>query len=41
MQVDPLDDVDVINLELALADLATVEKRMEKLKKGEVEVCAW
>lgn len=35
MQVDPLDDIDVINLELALADLAQIEKRMDRLKKGE------
>lgn len=34
-QVDPLDDIDVINLELALADLGQIEKRMERLKKGE------
>ena len=31
--VDPLRDVEVINLELVLADLAQVEKRMEKAKK--------
>lgn len=35
LQVDPLDDIDVINLELALADLSQIEKRMERLKKGE------
>jgi len=35
-QVDPLDDIDVINLELALADLAQIEKRMDRLKKGEI-----
>jgi hypothetical protein len=34
-QVDPLDDIDVINLELALADLGQIEKRMERLQKGE------
>eukprot|EP00955_Chlamydomonas_euryale_P050018 354445-Chlamydomonas_euryale.AAC.1 len=34
-QVNPIDDIDVINLELALADLAQIEKRMERLKKGE------
>lgn len=33
-KVDPLDDIDVINLELALADLAQIEKRMERIKKG-------
>ena len=31
--VDPLRDVDVINLELILADIAQVEKRMAKIKK--------
>jgi GTP-binding protein YchF len=31
--VDPLRDAEVINLELALADLAQVEKRRERLKK--------
>ena len=31
--VDPLRDVDVINLELILADIVQVEKRMAKLKK--------
>lgn len=31
--VDPLRDVDVINLELVLADIAQVEKRLAKLKK--------
>lgn len=34
-KVDPLDDVDTINLELALADLAQIEKRLERLRKGE------
>eukprot|EP00775_Hariotina_reticulata_P008640 gene8640-8821_t len=33
-KVDPLDDIDVINLELALADLGQIEKRLERLKKG-------
>jgi hypothetical protein len=33
-KVDPLDDIDVINLELALADLAQIEKRVERIKKG-------
>lgn len=37
-KVDPLDDIDVINLELALADLAQIEKRLERLKKGECVV---
>jgi ribosome-binding ATPase YchF (GTP1/OBG family) len=31
--VDPLRDVEVINLELILADIAQVEKRMAKVKK--------
>jgi len=31
--VDPVRDAELINLELALADLAQVEKRMERLKK--------
>lgn len=34
LQVDPLDDIDVISLELALCDLGQIEKRMERLKKG-------
>lgn len=31
--VDPVRDIEVINLELALADLAQVERRVERLKK--------
>jgi len=31
--VDPLRDAELINLELALADLAQVEKRLERLRK--------
>ena len=31
--VDPVRDAELINLELALADLAQVEKRMERVKK--------
>jgi len=31
--VDPVRDADLINLELALADLAQVEKRMQRVKK--------
>lgn len=31
--VDPLRDIEVINLELALADLAQIEKRMERTRK--------
>jgi GTP-binding protein YchF len=30
--LDPRSDIEIINLELALADLATVEKRLEKVK---------
>lgn len=33
-RVDPLDDLETINTELALADLATLEKRLEKLRKS-------
>jgi ribosome-binding ATPase YchF (GTP1/OBG family) len=41
-----LDDIDVINLELALADLAAIEKRLERLKKGDTagglgHMCTW
>ena len=32
-KIDPLSDIEVINIELALADLETVEKRKEKLEK--------
>lgn len=32
-KVDPLDDINTINTELALADLETVQKRLEKSKK--------
>eukprot|EP00198_Chlamydomonas_reinhardtii_P004314 XP_001693650.1 predicted protein [Chlamydomonas reinhardtii] len=34
VHVDPLDDIDVINLELALADLEVISKRQERLRKG-------
>jgi ribosome-binding ATPase YchF (GTP1/OBG family) len=40
-KVDPLDDIDVINLELALADIGQIEKRLERLRKGEYAVFAW
>lgn len=33
-KVDPKDDMEVINLELIYADLATVEKRIENVKKS-------
>lgn len=34
MQVDPVEDTDVINFELALADIGQIEKRQERLRKG-------
>ncbi len=33
-KVDPLGDIDVINTELALADMATVEKALQRATKG-------
>ncbi|CDP13607.1 unnamed protein product [Coffea canephora] len=36
-KVDPMSDVDVINLELVFSDLDQIEKRMEKLKKGKAK----
>ncbi|PTE90148.1 redox-regulated ATPase YchF, partial [Staphylococcus cohnii] len=32
-RVDPIDDIEVINMELILADLESVEKRLPKLEK--------
>ena len=32
-RIDPVDDIEVIHTELALADLETVDKRVEKLQK--------
>ena len=32
-QIDPASDIEIINIELALADLSTVEKRIEKSAK--------
>ncbi|KAI7843618.1 hypothetical protein COHA_002858 [Chlorella ohadii] len=32
-RVDPIDDTDTINFELALADITQIEKRLERLKK--------
>jgi GTP-binding protein YchF len=32
-RVDPLDDLETVNTELALADLQTLEKRLDKLRK--------
>ena len=33
-QVDPLSDIETINTELALADIASLEKRLEKLRRS-------
>jgi ribosome-binding ATPase len=33
-EVDPLGDIETINTELALADIATLEKRMDKLRRS-------
>jgi ribosome-binding ATPase YchF (GTP1/OBG family) len=33
-KVDPLEDTDVINFELALADVAQIERRLDRLRKG-------
>lgn len=33
-RVDPAEDAETINFELALADVAQIEKRLERLKKG-------
>lgn len=33
-KVDPASDIDIINLELVLADISQIEKRLERLKKG-------
>jgi hypothetical protein len=33
-RVDPLSDIDVINFELALADIGQIERRLERLAKG-------
>jgi ribosome-binding ATPase YchF (GTP1/OBG family) len=32
--VDPVEDTDTINFELALADIGQIEKRQERLRKG-------
>ena len=36
-KVDPVADIDVINFELALADIGQLEKRQERLVKGRVK----
>ncbi|GBG86233.1 hypothetical protein CBR_g41138 [Chara braunii] len=36
-KIDPLSDVDIINLELALADLSQIERRIERLGKGKAK----
>ena len=33
-KVDPAEDAETINFELALADVGQIEKRLERLKKG-------
>ncbi|CAL8470119.1 g9661 [Coccomyxa elongata] len=33
-KVDPVEDTDVINFELALADITQIEKRMQRIEKG-------
>ena len=33
-RVNPLDDIEVINMELVLADLESVEKRLPKIEDG-------
>ena len=33
-KVDPLADIDVINFELALADIGQIERRLEPLTRG-------
>ncbi len=33
-KVDPVEDTDVINFELALADITQIEKRLQRLEKG-------
>ena len=37
--VDPLRDIDVINLELILADIAQIEKRLEKVLINSIWYC--
>ena len=36
-KVDPVEDTDVINFELALADITQIEKRLERIAKGRVK----
>ncbi len=33
-KVDPVEDIDVINFELALADISQIEKRLQRIGKG-------
>lgn len=33
-KVDPVEDTDVINFELALADITQIEKRLQRIEKG-------
>ena len=36
-----MEDIEVINLELALTDLAQIEKRLERLRKGGASFEGW
>ena len=36
-RVNPLDDIEVINMELVLADLESVEKRLPRIEKWHVK----
>ena len=36
-RVNPLDDIEVINMELVLADLESVEKRLPRIEKWRVK----
>ena len=36
-KIDSLSDIDTINFELALADIAQIEKRIERLTKSKVK----
>ena len=36
-KIDSLSDIDTINFELALADIAQIEKRLERLAKSKVK----
>ena len=36
-KIDSLNDIDTINFELALADIAQIEKRLERLAKSKIK----